>query len=233
MVCALAAVALLGGCGGSDEGGAGEPADAISAYLTAVADNEGQRACDLLTVKARAQIVEVGGNSDCPALVDTFHTFLGADAERLKGAEVKDVSIDGDMARASVELEGQTAEVELKRVGDEWRIDTFGFAGSLLGVVDGGSTSVSAEAAEACADKWCEVQPGMTLSEADEIMGEPTGVFQGQHQWEAFQWHFTAFANSDGTIRQLDSTEDGSTTETSSVPCGDPVVGVSDAKTRQ
>jgi hypothetical protein len=51
----------------------------------------------------------------------------------------------------------------------------------------------------------------MTLSQADEVMGEPTGVFQGQHQWEAYQWHFTAFANSDGTIRQMDSTEDGST----------------------
>lgn len=94
MVCAFAAALLLGGCGGSDEGNAGEPADAANAYLTAIADNEGQRACDLLTVDARAQIAEVGGSSDCPALVDTFNTFLGGDAERLKDAEVKDVSVE-------------------------------------------------------------------------------------------------------------------------------------------
>jgi len=99
--------------------------------------------------------------------------------------------------------------------------------------LDEGSTSVSAETAEAWAGKWCDVELGMTLSEADEIMGEPTGVFEEQHQWGAFEWSFTAFANSDGTIRQLDSTEDGSTPETSSVPCGDPVVGVPAAKTRQ
>lgn len=156
MVCAFAAALLLGGCGGSDEGNAGEPADAANAYLTAIADNEGQRACDLLTVDARAQIADVGG----------------------------------DTATASVELEGKAVEVELQRVGDEWRIDTFGFAGSLLrldSALDEGSTSVSAETAEAWAGKWCDVELGMTLSEADEIMGDPTGVFEEQHQWGAFE----------------------------------------------
>ena len=73
----------------------------------------------------------------------------------------------------------------------------------------------------------------MSLAEADTIMGEPTSVFESQHEWDAFQWHFTAFANSDGTIRQLDSTEDGSTPETSSVACGAPVVGVPEAKSRK
>jgi len=134
MVCAFAAALLLGGCGGNHERNAGEPADAVNAYLTAVADNEGQQACDLLTVDARAQIAEVAGSSDCPALVDTFNTFLGGDAERLKSAEVKNVSVEGDTATAFVELEGKAVKVELQRVGDEWRIDTFGFAGSLLGL---------------------------------------------------------------------------------------------------
>lgn len=50
-----------------------------------------------------------------------------------------------------------------------------------------GSTSVSAETAEAWAGKWCDVELGMTLSEADEIMGDPTGVFEEQHQWGAFE----------------------------------------------
>jgi hypothetical protein len=94
-------------------------------------------------------------------------------------------------------------------------------------------STVSSERAEEWADKWCRVQLGMNLEEADEIMGEPTLTFQGQHLWDAYQWHFTALAKSDWTIRQLDSTEEGSTPEGSKVHCGDPVLGVSDTKTRQ
>jgi hypothetical protein len=87
--------------------------------------------------------------------------------------------------------------------------------------------------AEGWAEAWCRVQLGMTLAEADELMGEPTGVFAEQHEWDAYQWSFTAFANSDGTVRQLDSSEDGSTPETSSVKCGEPVLGVPSAKMRK
>lgn len=96
-----------------------------------------------------------------------------------------------------------------------------------------GAAEVSAATAEGWAGKWCQVQLGDTLAVADDIMGTPTYASAEQHQWEAFEWHFTAFANSDGTIRQMDSTEDGSTPETSSVDCGEPVLGVPEAKTRQ
>jgi hypothetical protein len=130
---ALASALALVACGGGSSGG-GEPEDAIDRYLTALADNQGQTACDLLTVQARAQIVEEAANTDCPALVDSFHTFLGGDAERLKKANVGNVSMSGDEATASVELEGETVQVDLRRVSGEWRIDTFGFARSLLGV---------------------------------------------------------------------------------------------------
>jgi hypothetical protein len=123
-----AAVAVLG-CGPEEAG----PAEAIDAYLTALATNEGQKACDLLTVEARAQLVEDAGNTDCPALVDTFHTFLRGDAERLKDADVGTVSATGDEATALVALEGHTTQVSLRRVTGEWRIHTFGFATSLLG----------------------------------------------------------------------------------------------------
>jgi hypothetical protein len=96
-----------------------------------------------------------------------------------------------------------------------------------------GLSTVSVETAEGWADKWCQVKLGMNLVQAQEIMGKPTLTFHGQHLWDAYQWHFTALAKSDWTIRQLDSTEEGSTPETSKVQCGDPVPGVPDEKTRQ
>jgi hypothetical protein len=71
------------------------------------------------------------GNTDCPALIDEAHAFLGTNAERLKDANVRSVSVNGDQANGSVELEGHTANVNLRRVAGEWRIDEFGFANSL------------------------------------------------------------------------------------------------------
>jgi hypothetical protein len=133
-VCVLAGAIALASCGGGGGSGGEHPGDAIHAYLAAVADDKAQQACDLLTVEARAKVVEVGGSTDCPALVETFHQFLGGDAGRLKDAEVSNVSVNGDNASASVTLDDKTIRVELKQVEGDWRIDTFPFAGSLLGV---------------------------------------------------------------------------------------------------
>jgi hypothetical protein len=90
----------------------------------------------------------------------------------------------------------------------------------------------SAKQARAWATKWCQVKVGMTLAEADRIMGKPTEKFSDQHDWIGFQWQFDAFIKSDGTIQQLQSTEEGSTPATSTVACGTPAPGAPDSKIR-
>lgn len=67
------------------------------------------------------------------------------------------------------------------------------------------SGEVPQEVADAWPEKWCnEVQVGMTLDEAADIMGEPTERFTDQESWYAYQWGFSAFVGSDGRIHQLD-----------------------------
>ncbi|MGH3029197.1 MAG: hypothetical protein ACRDNE_00245 [Gaiellaceae bacterium] len=129
----VGALALgVSACGGSDE--SSDPESSIRSYLSALADNDGETACDALTLDVRQRLVEQAGSTDCPALVDQFHEFLGSDAERLKDAEISNVSESGNEASADVSLAGETANVQLVEVEGGWRIDTFGFANQLLGL---------------------------------------------------------------------------------------------------
>jgi hypothetical protein len=129
----LATAVLLTACGGGSGSTDSEPADAVEAYLSALADDEGGTLCDLVTARVRAQFVKET-NMDCPGAVHFGHAFLGEHAERLKDANVESVSASGDQAIASVELEGHSVKVNLRRESGEWRIDEFGFANSLLGL---------------------------------------------------------------------------------------------------
>jgi hypothetical protein len=131
-VAGFAAALVLAGCGGS--GGGGGPDDAVKAYLEALANNDGERACDLLTIDARAELVQDAGTTDCPALVDQFNQFLGGDADRLKDADVSGGSDDGNSTAVTATLDGRNVEVDLEKVDGEWRVDTGGVATLLLGI---------------------------------------------------------------------------------------------------
>jgi hypothetical protein len=122
---------VLAACGGA---AGSQPGDAVKAYLSALADNDGPKACDLLTASARASLVEESGDADCPAFVDRLHLSLGADAARLKDVEVSEEDVNGDSTTVIAELDGRPAEVALERVDGEWRIETGSVANELLGL---------------------------------------------------------------------------------------------------
>jgi hypothetical protein len=125
-------VAAVAGCGGSSGG----PEQAVMDYLRALADNDGRKACDLLTVEARALLVAEAGTTDCPALVDEFHSVLGGDAERLKSAEVSGGDANADSTTVTVTLERRSVDVDVQKVGGSWRLNS-SVANYLLGIPPG------------------------------------------------------------------------------------------------
>lgn len=124
-------ILVLGGCGGGD---GSHPSGAVKAYLNALADNDGQKACDLLTLSARTTLVEEAGDIDCPGLAKQFHRFLGADAGRLKDVQVSDGDETGDSTTVTATLKGRSVDVQLERVDGKWRVNTGDVANKLLGI---------------------------------------------------------------------------------------------------
>ena len=125
-------VAVVAACGGGDDGG--KPAAAVRSYLSALASNDGRKACDLLTLQTREAVAESAGSTDCPALVDQLNRFLGADAARLNDATTHLDSTSDDRAVVTISLDGHNVRVELERVDGKWRLATEDVATRLLGL---------------------------------------------------------------------------------------------------
>jgi hypothetical protein len=221
---ALASVLLAAGCGGSAaKSDQAQIKDAMTTFVNAASDKQYGKACEV-----------TADPSKCLGQLALATAFLGdgglksvLPSDWQSRVEKAHVTVHGSRATfPSITPSDDTPDQFVKRDG-EW----------LLVITDSSESDSSAgyptaADAQAWPVKWCQVRPGMTLADADAIMGKPTGTFSDQHEWDGFQWSFTAFINSDGTIRQLDSTEQGATQATSHIPCGKPVIGVEDAKTR-
>lgn len=54
---------------------------------------------------------------------------------------------------------------------------------------------------------WCKVQPGWSRAHVRKVMGKPTVRLPDQDQWDGFGYHFTAFLDETGRVRQLDINE--------------------------
>lgn len=114
-------LALLSACGRSE----GEDvADAVSGYLAAAADRDGERACGLLTRKAQRRVFRLRRAhagldhpaQACASVVRSFGPLYGS--ERLRRLEVSDIEIDGDRAAAKVD----GFPVKLLKTAGRWRL---------------------------------------------------------------------------------------------------------------
>ena len=117
--------ALAVGCGAMSD--AEQVKATVTTYLVALANGDGQRACDQLTgeqVRALAsaaveQVPELGATS-CVEVVESLAKQMGGDEKAtLRDADVFDVSITGDTATAFVRL---GKPIELRRVAGAWLI---------------------------------------------------------------------------------------------------------------
>ena len=132
-VAALALAATGAGCGGDDA--SSTPAGAVRTYNDAVADGNGDKACNQLADSAQKELqrsTQGSARGSCKQVVDLLAAFYDdATKDRLRDAKVA-AAQTGDTARARftspVAFGGPDREqtYELKREGDEWKITSLG-----------------------------------------------------------------------------------------------------------
>lgn len=127
LVVLIAVLSVVGvSCGGASN--EEKVADTLTTYLDALANGDGQEACDQLTGAQNRRILE-GAVSFLPELASTscadaltkLGEGIGADErELLNDAEIVNVEVDGDSATA--QIDGGTGTAELEKPGDRWLI---------------------------------------------------------------------------------------------------------------
>jgi hypothetical protein len=125
----------------------------VTGFLNALADNNGQAACDLLTPNARLHIVV---SADCKTRVAEFFlsrcppraicgfTSIRADEALLKDAKVSGESTEGSQILGGrpvrgpttviVTLHGRSARAPVVKINGKWRLDSANVAAHLLGI---------------------------------------------------------------------------------------------------
>lgn len=141
-VAALALVATAGGCGGDDA--SSTPAGAVRAYNDAVAEGDGERACEQLDPAAEKELrraTQGSARGSCKQVIDLLSAFYDdATKDRLEKTEVA-AAEQGDTARvrfrSPVGFGGPDRDqtYELKRVGGEWKITSLGLSAADAGAV--------------------------------------------------------------------------------------------------
>jgi len=139
-VVALLVAAATTSCGRDK---ASSPADAVRAYNSAVADGDGERACDRLAPEAQEELqqsTQGQARSSCKDVIDLLADFYDdATKERLRNAKVA-ASEQGDRASARftspVGLGGpdRAQTYGLRKFDDDWKITSLGLASSEPGI---------------------------------------------------------------------------------------------------
>lgn len=124
---ALAGALVAAGCGGDDGGSTVEsgasPEEVVDSFYGAVADNDAEAACALVTEETAQQAADQEDADSCEEA-----TSFGDGASLAESIEVGDAEIDGDKATVEVSSSAQegTGTVDLVQEDGEWKIDLAG-----------------------------------------------------------------------------------------------------------
>jgi len=139
-IAALLVAAATTACGRGDK--ASSPADAVRDYNSAVADGDGERACDRLTPEAQEELqqsTQGQARGSCEHVIGLLSAFYDdATKERLRDAKVAG-SEQGDRGSArftSPGLGGPGGEqaYQLRKVDDDWKIASLGLTAAEPGI---------------------------------------------------------------------------------------------------
>ena len=135
-------VALAAGCGGANA--PRSDADAVGQALKdaarALADGDGDKACGYLTPDAQRQVqLQVGagalGQVDCPTLVKRGTAFLTPlDRKQIEKLEPSNVQVNGSSASATMARGPTSVQLNLQKVGEDWKISGFANAVGVPGL---------------------------------------------------------------------------------------------------
>ena len=126
------ALGVLAGCGDS---GSEPPTSsdreqieaAMTGYLAAIADGDGDEACGHLAAGAQKDLTTLAGGSSCQESVQRMSKALDDKTrDKLRAGGVDRVVIDGTTAKATVEF-GDT--IPLEKAGGTWKVTEFASGG--------------------------------------------------------------------------------------------------------
>jgi hypothetical protein len=131
----LPAVALALTVVGCGSGGASSPADAVRAYNTALADADGERACEYLDPSAQQELQQSTQGAirgSCRKVIEALAAFYDdATKDRLREANVQ-AEPHGDRATATFTspvgfgVPDRQQSYELRKVDGDWKIASLG-----------------------------------------------------------------------------------------------------------
>ena len=114
-------------------------AQTVTDAAKAIAGQDGQKACGYLTADAQRQaMLQTGagvlGQVDCPTLVNRATAFLSApDKKRIAELQPTNVQVNGGSASVTLAGEGTSIQLNLQKVGSDWKISGFANAVGLPG----------------------------------------------------------------------------------------------------
>lgn len=120
---AIGSTLLAAGCGGDagEDASSRTPQETIEAVYSAGAAGDWEGVCDLLTPEVAEASIEIQQVETC-AEAQEAGTGEAPD-DLFARLEFGETTEDGEAATVEVSFEGETEQVSLRMVGDEWRLD--------------------------------------------------------------------------------------------------------------
>jgi Domain of unknown function (DUF4878) len=121
----LVGAAALTGCGASDEE---QVRSAVADYVEAVVEGDGDRACELMTGRARRTALAAAaftGGDGCSGVMGRLREFYDdGELRAMREFEIEGVRIEGERAEVTVpETVDDGDDTVLRKVEGEWLID--------------------------------------------------------------------------------------------------------------
>lgn len=103
---------------------------AVQTYIDGLAQRDGRKVCDQLTLTVQQQVSQRSQTKDCPTAINRFEASKTgrAVAPAFKSAKVKSVTSKGDTAAATVTVRVAGANTDttipLQKVNGKWKISS-------------------------------------------------------------------------------------------------------------
>jgi hypothetical protein len=116
------------GCGGSSD--KDKIRSTVQTYVDGLAEKDGRKVCDQLTLAVQAQVKQRSQAKDCATAIDRFEASATgkAVAPAFKTAKIKSVTAKGSTAAVTVTVKvggsGTDTTIPLQKVNGKWKISS-------------------------------------------------------------------------------------------------------------
>jgi hypothetical protein len=131
----LLSALALGACGGSRASDKEAIEKTVTGVYDALADKDAKRVCDSISQKGKEEISKTASRGaskkrSCEQIFSIGLALAGDQLKRAKDVKVSDVKLDGDQAKATVNLQNRKSEVGLVKEAGDWKLSGLDLTGS-------------------------------------------------------------------------------------------------------